>query len=62
MVDSGNTVEQRPITAARTQGDDTIVSQGLEVGERVVTDGQLRLRLGSKIVDKSAAPGGPPNP
>jgi membrane fusion protein, multidrug efflux system len=43
------TVEQRPVTAERTRGDDTIVSRGLAAGERVVTDGQLRLKPGSTI-------------
>jgi membrane fusion protein, multidrug efflux system len=56
------TVEDRVITVERTQGDDVIVSEGLAAGERVVTDGQLRLKPGSKIMDKSAAPSGPPKP
>jgi multidrug efflux system membrane fusion protein len=62
VVKPDNTVEDRVITVERTQGDDVIVAEGLAAGERVVTDGQLRLKPGSKIADKSAAPSGPPKP
>jgi membrane fusion protein, multidrug efflux system len=47
------TVDSRPITVNRTLGDKAIVAQGLTVGERVVTDGQLRLTSGSKISIKT---------
>jgi membrane fusion protein, multidrug efflux system len=50
------TVEQRPITIDRTYGDDSVVSQGLKAGERVVTDGQLRLKPGSRISIRADAP------
>jgi multidrug efflux system membrane fusion protein len=43
------TVESRPVTITRTQGPLAIVAKGLEAGERVVTDGQLRLAPGSKV-------------
>jgi len=43
------TVELRPIKAARTEGDDTVVSEGLSPGEQVVTVGQLRLAPGTKV-------------
>jgi len=56
------TVEDRIITVDRTNGDDAVIAEGLAAGERVVTDGQLRLKPGSKIVDKSAAPGAAPKP
>jgi len=56
------TVEERFIEAARTFGEETIVASGLVAGERVVTDGQLRLRPGSKVVEKPAARGGAPEP
>jgi multidrug efflux system membrane fusion protein len=39
----------------RTAGDLAIVSGELQPGERVVTDGQLRLRQGSKVQVKAAA-------
>ncbi len=42
-------VESRPVTVARTFGDLTIVSQGLNAGEKVVTDGQLQLIPGTRV-------------
>jgi multidrug efflux pump subunit AcrA (membrane-fusion protein) len=41
----------------RTQGDIAIVDGDLKAGERVVTDGQLRLRPGSKVQIKGAPAG-----
>jgi multidrug efflux system membrane fusion protein len=48
------TVESRPVTVQRTVGNDAIIAEGLRPGERVVTDGQLRLVPGSKIEIKNA--------
>ena len=56
------TVEDRFVEVARTYAGDAIVEEGLAAGERVVTDGQLRLKPGSRIVEKTAAPGGSPKP
>ncbi|HEX3274696.1 MAG TPA: efflux RND transporter periplasmic adaptor subunit [Gemmatimonadales bacterium] len=39
----------RPVKVDRTAGDLAILSQGIKAGDRVVTDGQLRLRQGSKV-------------
>jgi multidrug efflux system membrane fusion protein len=52
------TVESRPVAVARTLGLDTVIEKGLEAGERVVTDGQLRLVPGAKVEIK----GSPPTP
>jgi multidrug efflux system membrane fusion protein len=49
VVKNDLTVESRPVTVARTQGLLSIVATGLEEGERVVTDGQLRLAPGAKV-------------
>ena len=43
------TVESRPVTVSRTHGALSIVSNGLKAGEKVVTDGQLRLAPGTKV-------------
>ena len=43
------TVESRPVTVARTYGYDSVISQGLSSGERVVTEGLLRLAPGAKV-------------
>jgi multidrug efflux system membrane fusion protein len=49
VVKNDLTVETRPVTVSRTHGSLAIVSNGLQPGERVVTDGQLRLAPGSKV-------------
>lgn len=43
------TTEIRPIVVSRTYGNDSIIGQGLKPGEKVVTDGQLRLVPGAKV-------------
>jgi multidrug efflux system membrane fusion protein len=42
-------VESRPVVVGRTFNDETIVQKGLNPGETVVTDGQIRLRPGVKV-------------
>jgi multidrug efflux system membrane fusion protein len=44
------TVELRPIQVSRAAGAETVVKSGLAPGEIVVTEGQLRLAPGSRIV------------
>jgi membrane fusion protein, multidrug efflux system len=43
------TVEDRPVIAGRTLQNETIIEKGLQAGETVVTDGQLRLVPGAKV-------------
>jgi multidrug efflux system membrane fusion protein len=43
------TVETRPVEVERSLNGEVIVSKGLKTGERVVTDGQLRLVPGAKV-------------
>ena len=43
------TVEARPVTVNRTSSGQAIIDTGLAAGERVVTDGQLRLVPGAKV-------------
>lgn len=43
------TVEARPLVVDRDVGADTVVKEGLQPGEQVVTDGQLRLSPGAKV-------------
>jgi len=47
------TAESRPVVVGRTLDGETVVEKGLQQGERVVTDGQLRLIPGSKVDIKS---------
>jgi membrane fusion protein, multidrug efflux system len=49
VVKSDNTVEPRPIQVGSTEGDRTIVTSGLEDGERVVIDGQYKLQTNAPV-------------
>jgi multidrug efflux system membrane fusion protein len=53
VVKADMTTELRKVTVARTEGDNAVIATGLEKGERVVTQGQLRLGTGTKVVVKS---------
>jgi multidrug efflux system membrane fusion protein len=50
VVKTDRTVEPRPVTVARTVGDSAVVASGLTAGEQVVTDGQLRLVAGKRVI------------
>ena len=45
-----NTVEIRPVVTGRAFGDKMVIEKGVAPGETVVTDGQLRLFPGAKII------------
>jgi len=47
------TTELRMVTVQRTEGDRSVIGSGLQKGERVVTQGQLRLGAGAKVEVKS---------
>lgn len=49
IVKPDQTVESRPVTPGVRLGAETIVEKGVKAGERVVTDGQLRLVPGARI-------------
>ena len=50
MVVKGDmTIEVRPVTIARTLGQESVIAAGLKPGETVVTDGHLRLVAGSRV-------------
>jgi multidrug efflux system membrane fusion protein len=49
VVKTDLTVESRKVVVDRTQGSLAIVANGLAPGERVVTDGQLRLSPGARV-------------
>jgi multidrug efflux system membrane fusion protein len=48
------TVEARTVAVNRTAKGETVIDKGVNAGERVVTDGQLRLVPGSKVQIKEA--------
>jgi len=51
------TVEDRQVTVGRTLNSETVIEKGLRAGEKVVTDGQLRLVPGAKIQVKEKPEG-----
>jgi multidrug efflux system membrane fusion protein len=55
VIKSDMSAEVRPVTAGETNDGFTVIKQGVESGERVVTDGQLRLAPGLRVEIK----GGP---
>jgi multidrug efflux system membrane fusion protein len=48
--------EPRPIKVGPATGDQTIVTSGLAEGERVVVNGQYKLRAGSRVTDDQPVP------
>lgn len=44
-----NVVEMRPLRLGRAFGQETVVEEGLQDGDLVVTDGQIRLVPGSRV-------------
>ena len=54
VVKPDQTAEERPVTIGITYQGETVVQSGLQAGETVVTDGQLRLEPGTKVNIKSA--------
>ena len=52
IVKSDHTVEMRTVSVERTAGPDAIIAKGVRPGETVVTDGQLRLTPGARVMVK----------
>jgi multidrug efflux system membrane fusion protein len=49
VVKPDSTVEMRPVVVSRASAEETVIARGLAAGERVVTQGQLRLEPGSRV-------------
>jgi len=60
VIKNDMTAEQRPVKTGETVGSETIIEQGVRPGERVVTDGQMRLVPGSRVEIRQAGTGGSP--
>jgi multidrug efflux system membrane fusion protein len=54
VVDHQMQAHARPIVAGAQVGGDTVIDHGIEAGETVVTDGQLRLAPGATVKIKSS--------
>jgi multidrug efflux system membrane fusion protein len=49
VIKADQTVETRPVTLDRTVGEMAVIAKGLQAGERVVVEGQLRLVPGARV-------------
>ncbi|MEQ1871764.1 MAG: efflux RND transporter periplasmic adaptor subunit, partial [Vicinamibacterales bacterium] len=58
VVKADQSAEVRLVTVERTRGDTSIIAKGVQPGETVVTDGQLRLTPGSRVSIKTESAGG----
>lgn len=56
VIDNANKVSPRKVVLERIVGQTAFLAQGLKAGERVVTDGQLRLADGMTVTFSSGAP------
>jgi len=59
VMNADSTVSPRPVQVSRTEDELAVISAGLRPGERVVTDGQLRLSPGAKVMVRDAPGVGP---
>jgi multidrug efflux system membrane fusion protein len=57
VVNPDNTVKFVPVEVERTRGDSSVISKGLQAGDTVVIDGQLKLTPGApvKVLDATKA-------
>jgi membrane fusion protein, multidrug efflux system len=56
VIGEGARAEPRPVEVLRTTATQALIRTGLSAGEQVVTDGQLRLRKGTKVAPKPFSP------
>jgi multidrug efflux system membrane fusion protein len=54
VVKADSTVSKRPVAVGLSRGGMTVVDTGVQAGETVVTDGQLRLKDGSPVTTQTA--------
>jgi multidrug efflux system membrane fusion protein len=54
VIKSDLTAESRPVVVARSLDGESVIEKGLQPGEKVVTDGQLRLVPGAKVEIKTS--------
>ena len=54
VVKADGSADLRSVTVERTVGQESVISKGVEPGEQVVTNGQLRLVPGAKVLVKPA--------
>jgi len=52
VVKSDQTVEARPVELGQTTNNQTVITRGLQAGDRVVVDGQFNLTPGAKVKEQ----------
>jgi membrane fusion protein, multidrug efflux system len=57
LVGAGNTVKIQPVSVAQTTGGTVGISDGLQAGQTVVTDGQDKLQDGTKVIPNTSPTG-----
>ena len=57
-MNADKTVEDKAVTVALTEGTTTVISDGLNVGDVVVTDGQDKLQRGSRVEPRTPSTAG----
>jgi len=59
VVGNDEVAEMRPVRIVRTVGDVSVIAEGLKGGERVISEGVLKVRPGATVavVDPDAKPG-----
>jgi membrane fusion protein, multidrug efflux system len=55
-VQADQTAQMVPVQVARIQDGIAVIAKGLDAGQRVVTDGQYKLKPGAHITEQKAAP------
>jgi multidrug efflux system membrane fusion protein len=53
VVKPDNTVERRPVEVAEARGSVAAIASGLKAGEKVVVEGQQRLKAGMTVIEKA---------
>ncbi len=56
VVKADSTLDLRQVKPGQVHGDETVITEGVEPDEKVVTSGQLQLSPGAKVVVKDEAP------
>jgi membrane fusion protein, multidrug efflux system len=62
VLQQDHTVKQRPVVRGQDMGERVQIVSGLQIGERVITEGADRLRDGSRVQLPGESPGGPGGP
>ncbi len=57
--DAAKTVENRPVTVAQIQDGIAVITSGVEANQRVVVDGQYKLKPGSKVMEAARGASAP---